>query len=112
MIVFFFQAEDGIRDIGVTGVQTCALPIFQAVGFALFNPARMAYLAELVPRGSVPQAVSLLLVNTEVRRVVGPALAGVGIGAVSWGTAAGFLASPVAAHGRRARSAAPAPGAP
>src|SRR3712207_9169443 len=23
----FFQAEDGIRDIGVTGVQTCALPI-------------------------------------------------------------------------------------
>src|SRR3712207_412436 len=27
---FFFQAEDGIRDIGVTGVQTCALPIFKA----------------------------------------------------------------------------------
>src|SRR3712207_9163746 len=26
----FFQAEDGIRDIGVTGVQTCALPIFSA----------------------------------------------------------------------------------
>src|SRR3712207_7723703 len=28
MTVFFVQAEDGIRDIGVTGVQTCALPIF------------------------------------------------------------------------------------
>src|SRR5947209_15411963 len=28
--VFFFQAEDGIRDIGVTGVQTCALPICAA----------------------------------------------------------------------------------
>src|SRR3712207_9177906 len=27
MSIFFFQAEDGIRDIGVTGVQTCALPI-------------------------------------------------------------------------------------
>src|SRR3712207_8951896 len=27
---FFFQAEDGIRDIGVTGVQTCALPISTA----------------------------------------------------------------------------------
>src|SRR5438445_10128364 len=27
---FFFQAEDGIRDIGVTGVQTCALPILAA----------------------------------------------------------------------------------
>src|SRR2546430_7693249 len=26
---FFFQAEDGIRDLTVTGVQTCALPIFQ-----------------------------------------------------------------------------------
>src|SRR5437763_13483471 len=28
---FFFQAEDGIRDTSVTGVQTCALPIFQIV---------------------------------------------------------------------------------
>src|SRR6266704_2899177 len=27
-LVFFFQAEDGIRDRNVTGVQTCALPIF------------------------------------------------------------------------------------
>src|SRR5256885_9519112 len=26
---FFFQAEDGIRDYKVTGVQTCALPIFR-----------------------------------------------------------------------------------
>src|SRR2546430_8269054 len=28
VFVFFFQAEDGIRDLTVTGVQTCALPIF------------------------------------------------------------------------------------
>ena len=27
-LFFFFQAEDGIRDVAVTGVQTCALPIF------------------------------------------------------------------------------------
>src|SRR5437773_8792465 len=27
-VFFFFQAEDGIRDRDVTGVQTCALPIF------------------------------------------------------------------------------------
>src|SRR5687768_18469637 len=27
MFAFFFQAEDGIRDVAVTGVQTCALPI-------------------------------------------------------------------------------------
>src|SRR2546422_3819618 len=27
ILFFFFQAEDGIRDVAVTGVQTCALPI-------------------------------------------------------------------------------------
>src|SRR5256885_11534430 len=30
-VFFFFQAEDGIRDYKVTGVQTCALPILDAV---------------------------------------------------------------------------------
>src|SRR2546428_4930862 len=30
ILFFFFQAEDGIRDLIVTGVQTCALPIFIA----------------------------------------------------------------------------------
>src|SRR5690625_1144226 len=30
LLMFFFQAEDGIRDGHVTGVQTCALPIFDA----------------------------------------------------------------------------------
>src|SRR5947209_12384454 len=37
---FFFQAEDGIRDIGVTGVQTCALPIFSLTLFVCFLPYR------------------------------------------------------------------------
>src|SRR5690625_1103456 len=32
LLVFFFQAEDGIRDGHVTGVQTCALPIFPGHG--------------------------------------------------------------------------------
>src|SRR5688572_32099615 len=31
MVFFFFQAEDGIRDLTVTGVQTCALPIFDSL---------------------------------------------------------------------------------
>src|SRR5256884_4115294 len=31
-VFFFFQAEDGIRDVAVTGVQTCALPICCAAG--------------------------------------------------------------------------------
>src|SRR3989449_4610734 len=30
LLFFFFQAEDGIRDVAVTGVQTCALPILSA----------------------------------------------------------------------------------
>src|SRR5215469_8201625 len=30
LFFFFFQAEDGIRDLYVTGVQTCALPIWPA----------------------------------------------------------------------------------
>src|SRR5690349_23323596 len=29
LVCFFFQAEDGIRDLYVTGVQTCALPIWR-----------------------------------------------------------------------------------
>src|SRR2546426_2019917 len=32
MCYFFFQAEDGIRDYKVTGVQTCALPIYVPLG--------------------------------------------------------------------------------
>ena len=31
LVFFFFQAEDGIRYLIVTGVQTCALPIFAVV---------------------------------------------------------------------------------
>src|SRR5947209_18008793 len=42
---FFFQAEDGIRDIGVTGVQTCALPICD---FGLVTPFKEEHLNILV----------------------------------------------------------------
>src|SRR2546427_3201724 len=35
MVFFFFQAEDGIRDLTVTGVQTCALPIYGAPGLEI-----------------------------------------------------------------------------
>src|SRR5256886_15248642 len=38
MCFFFFQAEDGIRDLTVTGVQTCALPI-SAKPYALLTAA-------------------------------------------------------------------------
>src|SRR2546430_9169665 len=39
-LIFFFQAEDGIRDLTVTGVQTCALPIFVLLPFALLGARR------------------------------------------------------------------------
>src|SRR5437879_10005612 len=36
---FFFQAEDGIRDTSVTGVQTCALPIWMALTVQFLDQA-------------------------------------------------------------------------
>src|SRR5687767_1457051 len=39
---FFFQAEDGIRDKLVTGVQTCALPIFASKGAVLAMTRELA----------------------------------------------------------------------
>src|SRR5690606_40326593 len=36
-ICFFFQAEDGIRDFHVTGVQTCALPIYNFMSNEVLN---------------------------------------------------------------------------
>ncbi len=71
--------------------------VLQAVAFALFNPARMAFLAEVVPRNSVSGAVSLLLVNGEISRVVGPAVAGIVVASVSFGVEAVFLVSAVLA---------------
>src|SRR5205809_8133562 len=39
-LCFFFQAEDGIRVVAVTGVQTCALPIWEDLGVALAASTR------------------------------------------------------------------------
>src|SRR5438270_4207122 len=39
---FFFQAEDGIRDLTVTGVQTCALPIYRDEDLGRLCRARTA----------------------------------------------------------------------
>src|SRR5207249_6143662 len=49
---FFFQAEDGIRDRNVTGVQTCALPISVSVGVVqyLLKPFTFATLREKLER--------------------------------------------------------------
>src|SRR5437879_7310298 len=49
-IFLFFQAEDGIRDTSVTGVQTCALPILVSPREAL---GQLADGARLIPRRRV-----------------------------------------------------------
>src|ERR1019366_77945 len=62
VLVFFFQAEDGIRDWSVTGVQTCALPIYLTLKFmdkskaankpffVWLNPTRMHIVTHLSPK--------------------------------------------------------------
>src|SRR2546422_4455228 len=62
---FFFQAEDGIRDVAVTGVQTCALPISSS-GWAkkTAHDAR-----ELEPEGLADRAARKALDSREPREV-------------------------------------------
>src|SRR5690554_7483211 len=76
--IFFFQAEDGIRDADVTGVQTCALPISMAL-VVCGGAAGLGYMAPKIfiknkiakrkklLRRQLPDALDLL-VRSEERR--------------------------------------------
>src|SRR3712207_7286607 len=72
---FFFQAEDGIRDIGVTGVQTCALPILMTCRFlrspSSESPAPLpAHCSGSWPvRAEMTAAAVVVLPRSEERRV-------------------------------------------
>src|SRR5256885_11964728 len=65
---FFFQAEDGIRDYKVTGVQTCALPICVfcdvsgqwSIGGVLGAQASGLLLMTSTPEACVPRPTTLL----------------------------------------------------
>src|SRR2546430_8953405 len=62
-LFFFFQAEDGIRDLTVTGVQTCALPIWcRPAPRAPDDTAGSLYYRALCPLGvrAVLDAVALI----------------------------------------------------
>src|SRR3712207_7116766 len=64
---FFFQAEDGIRDIGVTGVQTCALPILPLhVPAPVRRPRRLSLLAVLDEAGRRSDRVSDLAAALDI----------------------------------------------
>src|SRR5437763_11012236 len=81
-VYFFFQAEDGIRDTSVTGVQTCALPISEAQ--TIFEQINSVYkkvddLSEIISKigrgalselriGSVP-SISQVMVPRAIERV-------------------------------------------
>src|SRR6266496_4813588 len=60
LFFFFFQAEDGIRDLYVTGVQTCALPILIAVPVGLLIAMFLTELCPLRLRRPIGTAIELL----------------------------------------------------
>src|SRR5690606_40829650 len=108
VIIFFFQAEDGIRDFHVTGVQTCALPIFYLVvigalifaafiavtgladaignlivGLGLGPVATMALVAVfLLLIGSVLDGLALMLLTTPILL---PLVTGMGLSPIWFG---------------------------
>src|SRR5699024_11415163 len=55
VFIFFFQAEDGIRDRNVTGVQTCALPILIPCSLIYPGLTTLIFLLSIVP--SIPTPV-------------------------------------------------------
>src|SRR3712207_7063384 len=57
--IFFFQAEDGIRDIGVTGVQTCALPICAVVSAASRDADRFSVFGDFLLTRTTPASASV-----------------------------------------------------
>src|SRR5690606_14798598 len=110
---FFFQAEDGIRDFHVTGVQTCALPIWLLaltvlLGLSLVPLSLLGEGAEAAfPRGNIMGGLGALFSRWGFRAlgaglplvVVVPALAGAGCfgwlereTAIRWGALALGLA--------------------
>src|SRR2546430_13514164 len=67
LLCFFFQAEDGIRDLTVTGVQTCALPIYGAFAYVANDQTENVSVIDtstntvvsIVPVGLTPRGVAI-----------------------------------------------------
>src|SRR5258708_17303584 len=65
MFFFFFQAEDGIRDDLVTGVQTCALPIF-----GMSTNGKINWSATSIATGTIAARPITIATNSERRAKV------------------------------------------
>src|SRR5438132_7056701 len=96
-VCFFFQAEDGIRDHCVTGVQTCALPIaaptlgfliaaraLQGLGGALIMSISPAMLTRAFAASERGRALGLNAVVVALGVSTGPTLGGIITANLSW----------------------------
>src|SRR5256884_2854467 len=70
LCIFFFQAEDGIRDVAVTGVQTCALPILVVLHIFVWGLAGAWVLFQIGKRGRA----KLLLTRLQLPQKLGLAM--------------------------------------
>src|SRR2546428_2573840 len=70
MFVFFFQAEDGIRDLIVTGVQTCALPISLVPLLLVLTAGASPGRRGVTPRDGEVRAVSVVPAAGSVEVVI------------------------------------------
>src|SRR2546430_7432400 len=67
---FFFQAEDGIRDLTVTGVQTCALPISRKdPASAMGSEAALEPASAMASESALESGLASAAARSEERRV-------------------------------------------
>src|SRR5699024_5831695 len=75
LIFFFFKAEDGIRDRNVTGVQTCALPIFTIEGIRDYDKdSQDDYVKTVEIKNDQPTGTILLDKSVAIRENVDTSL--------------------------------------
>src|SRR6266567_6932302 len=67
LFFFFFQAEDGIRDLTVTGVQTCALPISILSHYRWVEPEGLQYFRNRLAQAPRDAEHALALVTERFR---------------------------------------------
>src|SRR2546429_2212602 len=72
LFFFFFQAEDGIRDVAVTGVQTCALPILDVLRAISREPDGAQLLLQDLIDTAAGEPALLQQAQSLARRLSGP----------------------------------------